>query len=669
MIRNAEVTSAGIKKILKNYKPATAISEYIWNGFDAKATIVNINYTVNELGRIESLTISDNGKGIDFSNLPENFDKFYDSEKTVEIESPKNTSIMHGKNGVGRLTFFTFANNACWATCYKNSENVLNHGKLTINASSLKNYHADEIVLDWNTTGTSVTFTNLIITNSALEYEVLPFLNREFAWFLELNKANNYKIIINGIAIDYQRMIIERDEFTIAEGAHKFSVKFIHWSNPLNKEYSKFYFLKDNGDEVYKDYTTLNRKGDQFYHSVYIDSSFFNDFDFKTQQDSNQMDLFSKAKSSAEYKNVIREITNYLRSKRKPFLRQYAELLVVEYEQNGIFPQFRNSWEEARKDELKEIIIGLYEVQPKVFVNLNIEQKKTFVRFLNLLLDSNEKESIFSIIEEVTNLDAEERKELSDILKKTKLNRIISTIKLVEDRFKVYYSLKQLVFNDAMNANEVHHLQTMIENHYWLFGEQYHLVTAAEPKFTEALRRYIYLLRGEKSQTEVDHLYKQKEMDIFMCRQEKLVDRIHNVVIELKHPTVKLGEDQLMQVKRYMNVIVSEPEFNGANMSWDFILVGREFNHRNEIEMAIESAAANGERSLVFKAKNFKIYVKKWSEIFNEFELRHNFIDEKLKLERQYLAIEYKPANEAVHNSLTNTAAGNGQVTIPTGKA
>ncbi len=665
MKRNTEVTSAGIKKILKNYKPATAISEYIWNGFDAKATTISINYVSNELGRIEFLTITDNGIGIDFSNLQENFDKFYDSEKTVEIESPKNTSLMHGKNGVGRLTFFTFAHNACWTTCYKNKEGELNYGKLTIASSNLKNYDADEISLDWAATGTSVIFTDFLITNSIFEFEVLPFLNREFAWFLELHKANNYQIIINNIPVDYQEMIIEKEDFLISYPPYSFYAKFVHWSDPLNKEYSKFYFLKDNGCEIYKDYTTLNRKGDQFYHSVFIKSSFFNDFDFKTQEDSTQMDLFSKAKSSAEYKKLIREITTYLRSKRKPFLRQYAELLVVEYEQNGIFPEFKNSWEEVRKDELKELIIGLYEVQPKFFVNLNTEQKKTFVRFLNLLLDSNEKENVFEIIEEVTNLDAEERKELSDILKKTKLNRIISTIKLVEDRFKVYYNLKQLVFNETLKANEVQHLQTVIENHYWIFGEQYHLVTAAEPKFTEALRRFIYILRGEVSNAEISHPDKQREMDIFMCRQEKLVDRIHNVVVELKHPDVKLGEEQLVQVKRYMNVIVNEPEFNGANMTWDFILVGREFNQRNEIEMALESAAANGERSLAFKAKNFKIYVKKWAEVFNEFELKHNFIDEKLKLERQHLVIEYKSANQLVHDTLLNTAVGQSEITIP----
>lgn len=33
-----EITSVGIRKILNRYTPEHAISEYVWNGFDAKAS-------------------------------------------------------------------------------------------------------------------------------------------------------------------------------------------------------------------------------------------------------------------------------------------------------------------------------------------------------------------------------------------------------------------------------------------------------------------------------------------------------------------------------------------------------------------------------------------------------------------------------------------------------
>lgn len=41
---SVEITSRGIKRILKKYKPERAIAEYIWNGFDAHASEIRISY-------------------------------------------------------------------------------------------------------------------------------------------------------------------------------------------------------------------------------------------------------------------------------------------------------------------------------------------------------------------------------------------------------------------------------------------------------------------------------------------------------------------------------------------------------------------------------------------------------------------------------------------------
>src|SRR3954466_11100202 len=114
MASNVNITSKGIQKILRKYTAEQAIAEYIWNGFDAKATTINLNYTYNALGRLDFIDIIDDGYGINFNELKSKFDPFYDSEKAIEITAPVHTSTMHGKNGVGRLTFFTFANVAEW---------------------------------------------------------------------------------------------------------------------------------------------------------------------------------------------------------------------------------------------------------------------------------------------------------------------------------------------------------------------------------------------------------------------------------------------------------------------------------------------------------------------------------------------------------------------------
>lgn len=156
-------------------------------------------------------------------------------------------------------------------------------------------------------------------------------------------------------------------------------------------------------------------------------------------------------------------------------------------------------------------------------------------------------------------------------LKITKLSSIIKTIELIGDRYKSVAELQKLVFEPKMYAKEVPHLQKMMERNYWLIGEEYQLLSAAEPDFEEVLRRYSYILHGENDKKEIAHLDKNKEMDVFLIRQDKVHNKIENVILELKHPVnVSLGRQQIDQVQTYVEIIQSEPRFNAANMEWKF---------------------------------------------------------------------------------------------------
>lgn len=109
----------GIKNILSKYNYEKAIAEYIWNGFDAGAKTVRLDYKLlNGIGALESITITDDGQGIPRHFLQSKFGPFHASEKASKNDT-KHHSLTHGKNGVGRLTFFTFANQASWSTVYQ----------------------------------------------------------------------------------------------------------------------------------------------------------------------------------------------------------------------------------------------------------------------------------------------------------------------------------------------------------------------------------------------------------------------------------------------------------------------------------------------------------------------------------------------------------------------
>lgn len=120
-MEKVQITTPGIRKALRRYNYRQSISEYIWNGFDANATKVQIDFEATEIGTIKRVVISDNGYGIPYEYLQTKFKPFFESEKELDPNVYRNTSTVHGKNGVGRLTFFHFATKANWQTVFEYS--------------------------------------------------------------------------------------------------------------------------------------------------------------------------------------------------------------------------------------------------------------------------------------------------------------------------------------------------------------------------------------------------------------------------------------------------------------------------------------------------------------------------------------------------------------------
>ncbi|SFQ78181.1 ATP-binding protein [Flavobacterium akiainvivens] len=62
-----------------------AIAEYIWNGFDANASIIYIDFNANEVGYLHDFSITDNGHGISMETISETFGNFMVSLKATSF--------------------------------------------------------------------------------------------------------------------------------------------------------------------------------------------------------------------------------------------------------------------------------------------------------------------------------------------------------------------------------------------------------------------------------------------------------------------------------------------------------------------------------------------------------------------------------------------------------
>lgn len=639
--QTVEITSAGIRKILNKYTPERAISEYIWNGFDAKATVIYINFDIDssDLDTVKSILISDNGTGINYDELSFKFKKFYESQKRI---SSDNNDITRGKNGYGRFTFYKFARIAKWETFYKRGNEFFTYD-IKISSETLKDYSTSDPKICDRNTGTIVTFEEITsdISSVFVENVLIPYLKAEFAWFLAIKE--DYKIYVNGNELDYSSIIADSESFSIQLSPsehHKgaFQCQYIRWNQKMNDEYSRFYFLNTELELKKTKTTLLNKKGDNFWHSIIVVDDFFDEIncDNEIPEDAtSQLRLFDNPKDRRLYKELIAELNNYLKKKRRPFLKQQALILVDKYKEENVFPSFgANDWDIIRRENLEAFVKELYEVEPAVFMKLNKEQKKVFLELLNLVMDSGERDSLFKILDAVIELDSTDRTEFAKILEHTRLKQVISTIKIITDRLLTLENLKKIVFNHSLQANEVRDLQSFIEKHYWIFGEEYRMVCAEEVKFEEALKKYLYILRGVSEKKYMTHPDKYKEMDLFLTGTDFRDGRPHNVVVEIKNPTTikQLKSEQLGQLERYMDVILKEDCFNDANEYWTFILIGQDYDD------IVGRRIANKLNGLVMNGDNYALYVKKWSEIINEIERRLKYLLDKLKIERDTLS-------------------------------
>ena len=653
-VKEDSIDSSGIKK---DYKEA--IIEYIWNGFDAGATQINISYQKNDLDGIENICIEDNGTGIVYENLENTFDAFLSSEKRINSNL---ITTVHGNKGKGRFSFLGFANNCKWKTTYKN-ENKKYTFSIEINGQTPNKYYPSEKEeISTNNTGTKVTIYNVnnLMEEQMKSSELKNSLLESFSWYLYLKKNENCKIILNGDEIRYTDFIDDKlsEDFEEIINDEKFNIFFIKWKGDVKYKYY-FHMLDENNNQRALQHTKYNNNGIGFVHSVFITSEYFNGFEslkYDKEEINGQIKInadFKKNEKDETYKLLLKKLDIIVNQKYKSFIKEKSNNIIKTFEEENIFPVFtKDIYGKIRKTELINVVKEVYCTQPKIFKGASTEQKKIIVHFLDLLLNSDERESILNIMENITKLSKEEREKLSNVLTRTTLSCVIETIKMLDERNIVIENLKKLVFELSEYANERNHIQKIMERNYWIFGEEYNLVTA-DKHFERALSEYRYILDGykNKQEFELDKTEKKKRMDIFMCAKRPLdvypnsSIKEENIILELKAPTVPIGAEIFQQIESYMEIIRKEPQFNSSLREWKFYAISNEVS--DFIIGKYEENEAKGQPFLVKALRNYKIFIMTWDDVFKNFEHKHRFLYDKLIIDKKKLEEQFEKQDKS----------------------
>ena len=640
-VKNQSIDSSGITNDYRD-----AISEYIWNGFEAHARNINIDYTLNEAYGVKELIITDNGDGINYDELGETFGAFLASKKNLLSLKMKSKA----NKGKGRFSFIAFADKAEWSTVYKDKDDykeyqitMSNDTKEVIDCSQPESSDRKE-------SGTSVRFSDInTLTAENMSFEILePALLKEFAWFLYLYKSKNVEITVNGDKVDFEKYVNTKlsEKSMVTIDGHRFEISLVVWQESIKEKFCCYYF--DSEDALKgKDTTNFNRNTINFNHSVFVKSDFFDDKEnVLKNNDDIQINMFESQEEKKILKKLHKEIQKLIEKKISVYLSDKAEEAVeAMITERKTFPEFPSDvYGQMRKNDLKKVTKEIFKLEPLIFHKLKPIQEKSLLGFLNLLLSSEERENVLTILEQIVELSPEQRDDFSKILKKTSLENIIDTIKFIEDRYKIIELLRSIVYDLTKFSNERDHVQKIVERHFWLFGEQYNLASA-DQRMQKALEQYRNILYGEEDVTATlnPDAENERRMDIVMCNTRNVETAFEttleeNIVVELKAPKVPLTKKVLRQIEDYMDYVRRQPQFNSKLRKWKFIAVCKEVD--DYVKSQYKAFEDKGKVGLVFQVENCEVYALTWDDIIKSFEIKHKPMLERLKYDREQVANE-----------------------------
>lgn len=631
-----QIPDEGIKKHFKSYEPCDALIELVWNGLDANASQVAVTVHETETGAVTAVSVFDDGDGIDFLNIDDNFGKFNDSAKKEDFSQ-------HGSHGRGRLAFHRICHDATWYTKRSNGKQARIH----VRSEKLKNWDGEELddknqhaLLLNKASGSCVDLSNFHV-NLPEKDCIRDIFSEEFGWRLVLDQHRNVSVNGQNIAVPEHEIFTAKPSIK----SQNYDVSVIRWKKKPTSEKSYIYLLNSAGFLVFRTLSGFNYKND-FYVSVLIRSELADEFS------SNGGDLDSGVKyteNSPEWIAFRVWLSNYVAELYKEFLIRNADVKIDEYERQNAFPSYEGMEPrdaEWRLSNTKNIVRALYMAEPSLVNKLTVKQKKVLFSILDRISVSSENDSLYDVLLNILELDGESLDMFASQIKKSKLENLVRTIEALQRRQEVIHMMKFIMEERYREVLETPDLQGIIEANTWLFGEQFETIGAEE----DSIKKLALKVRSGISDidsvnamdcegvAEINGVLKQP--DLLLCRRNITLDGVGNRIIkftlvEIKRPGIALNKKHLTQLEGYAETMLKMQEFSGDQMQFDFILVGRKISSEDiYIKSRRETALGQGTFGFVGKMNKTRMYVLDWATLLANFEISNNYLLEKLKMKR-----------------------------------
>lgn len=604
-------------------RPVPALAELIWNALDADATRVAVTLDPNELGALLRVVVRDNGMGLPWAEAEKIFAKLGGSWKRHKTTTPSGRAL-HGEEGKGRFKAFSIGRFADWTVTYARDGALWTYS-VAMNTDDIEDVQiTDEVPAEAG----AETGVRLVIEEPSKNFRGLDSdagiaeLTEIFA--LYLSDYAGIIITVGGRRIDPSQAIKERttismDPIVVDNRRHHVDLEIIEWNGISHKG---LYLSTEKRFPLKRVSRRFSVGHYQF--TAYLQSTFFSDALKAGTIDMAEMD-----------KPVIVALDDAQKTIRTHFREvaaRDAKTYVDEWKSTDIYPYKGEASSQVEKVERQVFDIVALNVATHLpeFTQSPVKNQQFQLRMLRQAIERGP-EDLQLILTEVLNLPQRQRAEMAELLGgNVSLSAMIGAAKVVTDRLKFLTALEAILFEEVPKARlkERTQLHRIIAENCWIFGDEFSL-SADDQGLTEVLKAHRKHLKDEIVIDEpVKHVTKKRGIVDLMLSKTTFGYRVEDtthLVVELKRPSVEIGQAEIGQVKGYAFSVAEDDRFKATNVRWIYWVLSDGYNSFAQREMDEHVPGR------IYHKDNISIFVKTWAQIIQDNRARLHFMSQHLE--------------------------------------
>ncbi|MEO3478447.1 ATP-binding protein [Phaeobacter sp. CAU 1743] len=610
-------------------KPLAAISELIWNAYDADAREVKVELEQGQLTKLGVIRVVDDGTGIPADEVEAFFQSLGGSWKKRAIKTDGGRSI-HGEKGQGRFKAFALGERVTWVSHHAGKKFSISGEK-----SDLKRFTISDTVSSGNT-GCTVEIENVVRDFEIWSADGFAEQVRD-VFALQLYEDPDFRIIYDGEEIDARDAIRDVTPYEISaitEGGHEYkaTLDIIEWKKKVER---KLMLCLPGRFSFHEMVPGIHARGFDF--TAYLTADHFQDLADDNTEGLVELDPPSMALVEATKAKLREHFREREAERSRGKIQEWKEAKIYPYEGKTSDPIEINE-----RQVFDVVALNLADYSPE-FDKAPSKQQKLILQLVKAAIETGPG-ALPAILESVVDLPKAKQEELADLLRKTSLTAVINAAKAVTDRLEFLRALQILVFDPKSKRQllERSQLHRIIAQETWIFGEQFNLMNDDED-LSAVLRSHIDLLGSDRddgtaretlapSAPVLDAEGKAAIVDLMLsCRMPTATDEERkHLVIELKRPSQSLNEDVINQIKKYAKAVALDDRFQHSKVEWDFVAVANRFTKDAEFE----ARQKDKPRGLVLEVDDpikIRVWAKTWGEIIQEAEGRLTFYKRRLE--------------------------------------